>query len=74
MCTNGKMARLVNVLQGFDETLLVEAPKEVFQDKMALLKKLSITEREYAAKALFKEFSIPEMEHAAWLEALVEED
>ena len=73
MCTNGKMARLVNVLQGFDETLLVEAPKEVFQDKFALLRKLPNAEREDAAKKLFEEFSIPEAERAVWLEALLEE-
>ena len=75
MCTNGKMARLVNVLQGFDETLLVEAPKEVFQDKFALLRKLpnAAGERGVAAQALFEEFSIPEAERAVWLEALLEE-
>jgi hypothetical protein len=75
MCTNGKMARLVNVLQGFDETLLVEAPKEVFQDKFALLRKLpkGTGERGVAAQALFEEFSIPEAERAVWLEALLEE-
>lgn len=75
MCTNGKMARLVNVLQGFDETLLVDAPKEVFQDKFALLRKLpnAAGERGVAAQALFEEFSIPEAERAVWLEALLEE-
>ena len=75
MCTNGKMARLINVLQGFDETLLVEAPKEVFQDKFALLRKLpkGTGEQGVAAQALFEEFSIPEAERAVWLEALLEE-
>jgi len=75
MCTNGKMARLVNVLQGFDETLLVDAPKEVFQEKFALLRTLpnAAGERGVAAQALFEEFSIPEAERAVWLEALLEE-
>jgi len=74
MCSNGKMARLVNVLQGFDETLLVEPPKEVFQDKIALVRKLPLPERGPAAKVLFEEFSIPEDERGVWVEALLETD
>jgi hypothetical protein len=74
MCTNGKMARLVNVLMGFDETLESEAPREVFQFRIAALRKQPIAEREAAARALFSEFSIPEVEHDAWLEPLMEPD
>ena len=69
-CTNGKMARLVNVLQGFDHTLEVDPPKEVFQEKIALLMKRPKEERVTAARALFIEFSIPEAEQAPWLESL----
>ena len=69
-CTNGKMARLVNVLQGFDDTLEVDPPKEVFQEKIALLMKRPVEERVEAARALFIEFSIPEAEQAPWLESL----
>jgi len=69
-CTNGKMARLVNVLQGFDDTLEVDPPKEVFQEKIALLMKRPKEERVTTARALFIEFSIPEAEQAPWLESL----
>jgi hypothetical protein len=74
MCSNGKMARLVNVLMGFDETLETEAPKEVFQFRMAALRKRPLAERETEARALFSEFSIPEAEHDVWLEPLLEPD
>jgi hypothetical protein len=74
MCSNGKMARLINVLQGFDETLETEAPKEVFQFRMAALRKLPMADREAAARALFAEFKIPEEEHEAWLDPLREDD
>ena len=70
MCTNGKMARLINVLQGYDDTLEVDPPKEVFQEKIALLMKRPAEERAEAARALFIEFSIPEAEQAPWLESL----
>jgi hypothetical protein len=72
MCSNGKMARLMNVLQGYDETLEQEAPKELFQGRIALLTKLPLAEREAAARALFAEFHIPDQEHAVWLEPLLE--
>ena len=72
MCSNGKMARLINVLMGFDDTLEAEAPKELFQNRFAELTKLPSAERTTAAQALFSEFNIPEAEHAAWLEPLLE--
>jgi hypothetical protein len=74
MCSNGKMARLVNVLQGFDETLETEAPKEAFQARIALLMKQPMHTREASARALFEEFNIPAAEHDVWLEPLLEED
>ena len=74
MCSNGKMARLINVLQGFDETLETEAPKEVFQFRMAALRKLPMADREAAARALFVEFKIPEEMHEVWLDPLREDD
>ncbi len=74
MCSNGKMARLMNVLQGFDETLEIEAPKELFQGRMGLLRRLPMAEREAAARALFAEFKIPEEQHEAWLDPLREDD
>ena len=73
-CSNGKMARLVNVLQGYDETLFVPQtpPKEAFQEMMARLRGRPIEERGPAAAALFEEYSIAEGERGAWLEALAE--
>lgn len=72
MCSNGKMARLVNVLQGFDDTLEMEAPKELFQNRIALLVNHTVEERRALAEALFQEFHIPEAERNAWLEPLLE--
>lgn len=72
-CSNGKMARLVNVLQGFDETIDMDPPKEIFQNRIVLLQKKPLAEREAEARLLFIEFAIPEAEQAAWLEPLLEE-
>jgi hypothetical protein len=76
-CVNGKIARLVNVLQGFD-TELDEAvaggppPKEAFQAKFATLLRLPVEERRAAALEVFHEYQIPEAERATWLEPLLE--
>jgi hypothetical protein len=72
MCTNGKMARLINVLQGYDETLEFAKPKELFQSRMALLLDRPLAERGAEARALFAEFDIPEDQHAQWLTPLLE--
>lgn len=71
-CANGKMARLVNVLRGYDETLILNPPKEAFQEKMARLRVRPVEERGLAAAALFEEYRIAEGERGAWLEALAE--
>jgi hypothetical protein len=72
MCSNGKMARLLNVLQGYDETLVVAPPREVFHSAIARLMSNPIGTREAAARALFAEYQIPAEEHAVWLEPLLE--
>ena len=76
MCSNGKMARLVNVLQGFDETLDLgptpEALRLMFQNKIAKVMERPMDERRAAAMALFSEFNIPEDERGAWLEPLLD--
>ena len=72
MCTNGKMARLINVLQGYDETLEFEAPKDIFYGRIALLRNIPMEERQAAAQALFAEFHIPTEEHTNWLTPLLE--
>lgn len=70
MCANGKMARLLNVLQGYDESIFMEPPKEAFQEQMARLMARPAPERAPAAAALFEEYRIAEGERGAWLEAL----
>lgn len=72
MCANGKMARLVNVLQGYDETLETEPPREVFQSAIAALMKRPLAEREARARELFIEYRIPAEEHDVWLEPLLD--
>jgi hypothetical protein len=74
MCANGKMARLVNVLQGYDETLDVDPPREVFQSAIAALLKRPLVEREVRARELFAEYRIPIEEHNVWLEPLLDVD
>lgn len=74
MCANGKMARMVNVLQGYDETLDVEPPREMFQSAIAALMKRPIGERETRARELFREYQIPAEEHDVWLEPLLDVD
>ena len=74
-CTNGKMARLVNVLRGFDLTMEDEAPpKQVFYGRIALLKKEPKDKRSAQAQELFTEFNIPVEEHNVWLEPLMDDD
>jgi hypothetical protein len=72
-CSNGKMARLVNVLAGYDETLETSVPtRELFMARFALLTKQPMASREAQARALFEEFTIPAEEHNVWLEPLLE--
>jgi hypothetical protein len=76
MCSNGKMARLVNVLQGFDESLnagpSAEVLRTMFQNKIALVANRPLEERQAAAEALFAEYNIPAEERNVWLEPLLE--
>jgi hypothetical protein len=75
-CSNGKMARLVNVLRGFDEKLddipTGEALMLMFQNKFARLMDKPMEERRSAAQSLFEEYSIPEPDRDAWLLPLLE--
>ena len=73
MCTQGHMARLANVLQGFDvaEAPKLEIPKgERLQAAMAQINELPQNERESAARRVFAELEVAEGEQGAWLEAL----
>jgi hypothetical protein len=74
MCTNGKMARLVNVLQGYDESLdAPPPPREVFQGRISALMSMPLAGRVAEARSLFAEFNIPAEEHDVWLEPLLED-
>jgi hypothetical protein len=69
-CTNGKMARLINTLQGYDDTLTMDPPREVFQEQIARLSSRPVGERTTEVRRLFEEYRIPVGEQAPWLEAL----
>jgi hypothetical protein len=73
-CTNGKMARLINTLLGFDKDLVTAPPRELLHGRMSVLSKQPKGEREAAARILFVEFEVPVEEQAAWLEPLMEAD
>lgn len=72
MCSEGHMARLANVLQGFDEAAPppVVSQSEILQMRMPLLLNLAEGERMAAAEALLQEVALPRAEWAPWLEAL----
>lgn len=72
MCSNGKMTRLLNVLQGFDEQIVASIGRDSFQNKFATLTGLPLAERRAAAAVVFAEHHIPVAEQAAWLEPLME--
>jgi len=69
-CVNGKMARLINALQGFDDSVTMPPPREVFQTQIERLRSKPVDERGAEARRLFEEYQIPGEEQAPWLEAL----
>jgi hypothetical protein len=74
-CSNGKMARLINVLRGFDDSFdLSTKSRDAFQFAIANLRKLPIDERKVEAVNLFEEFDIPKDEHEVWLDALLDDE
>jgi len=73
MCNTGKMTRLINILAGFDDAVGDLMPSaELFRNRIALVSKQPMAERESAAKALFLEFAIPAEQQSAWLEPLLD--
>lgn len=70
VCANGKLARLLNVVEGYMEGVGTTSSKELFQNRMAVVAKMDTSERMEAATKAFQEFGIPEGERGAWLEAL----
>lgn len=73
-CPNGKMCHIMNVVQGYDDSITMFVSKDAFQSKMASLAKLPIEERLEKAKQAFQEYHIPEEEQEAWLEPLLSDD
>ena len=69
-CVNGKMARLINALQGYDDSVTMPPPREVFQTQIERLRSKPVEERGAEARRLFEEYQIPGEEQAPWLEAL----
>jgi hypothetical protein len=73
MCSNGKIARLVNALQGFMEGLSAPVDKmELFANRFAKLMELPKMKRVASALELFKEFEIPDDKQEEWFMPLVE--
>ena len=73
MCSNGRIARLVNALQGFMDGLAAPVDKmEVFSSKFAKLMELPKMKRVVAALELFKEYEIAEDKQEEWFMPLVE--
>jgi len=68
MCAQGHIARLANVLVGFDAAFKGEVS---LQDRMADISRLEVTEAEKRAAAtlVLEEFKVPTAEWAAWTEA-----
>jgi hypothetical protein len=72
MCSNGKITRLVNSLQGFMDGLEPPVSKmEIFQHKIAKLMDIPESDRTVEANKLFTEFNIPADQHEAWLAPLM---
>jgi predicted house-cleaning noncanonical NTP pyrophosphatase (MazG superfamily) len=70
VCANGKLARLLNVVEGYMEGVSTTSSKELFQNRMAIVAKMEQSERLKEATKAFQEFGIPEGERGAWMEAL----
>jgi hypothetical protein len=73
MCCEGHLARLANVLVGFDEAFRPPVPVgEVLQQKMAAIAALKVSPKHKLQRAveLMDELKIPVVDRAPWLEAL----
>jgi predicted house-cleaning noncanonical NTP pyrophosphatase (MazG superfamily) len=70
VCANGKLARLLNVVEGYMEGVSTTSSNELFQNRMAIVAKMEPSERLKEATKAFQEFGIPEGERGAWMEAL----
>jgi len=72
-CANGKVARLVNVLVGFEEGFLsIMDNRELLQERIVSLIPLPVNERIQQAQILFRDLMIAEEDQGAWMEALTD--
>jgi hypothetical protein len=72
MCTQGHMARLSNVLVGYDDAYKPQVSTgEVLQQKMAAISQMDVHESEQRRMAgeVLRELNVPQEQHDAWLEA-----
>ena len=72
VCVQGHMARLSNVMVGFDEAFAPPVPVgEILQNRMSSIASMDITSDEQVklAAALLKELNIPTDQHDNWLAA-----
>jgi len=77
-CANGKLARLFNVFEGFEDLKPAETskpPREAFQHKFATFRHIPNRKDQLkAALESFEDYKIPIEEQVAWLEALEDSD
>ena len=72
VCTQGHMARLTNVMVGFDEAFVPPIPVgEILQQKMAAISAMDVEYEKQIelAEAVLAELKIPQEEHKNWLAA-----
>lgn len=73
MCCDGHIARLVNVLVGFDDAFRPPVSQgELIQNRISAIHALDVPfeERARQANAFFDEIALPAPERVAWIEAL----
>ena len=74
MCADGHVARLVNVLVGFDENFKLQiSPMEYFQENIAKISENTVAPLEFKieqVKRLMDDINMPEDQREAWISAL----
>jgi len=71
-CGNGKLARLVNVLQGYDIVKPIRS-NDAFQNRMVQIATFPLLERKQAALTLCREYKISPKLQEDWITYLLEE-
>lgn len=72
-CPNGLLARLLNVLQGYEVALPSMTDKgSLLQNRMAMIAGLPLEERLQEATKAFEELGVSKDEQGIWIESLVE--